>query len=57
MMREKAMLMSSLAELDDLLGSLKSHSNELKNESIQNEVFSLQKKKSMQYFDREKCIY
>jgi hypothetical protein len=40
MMREKASLMSSLAELDDLLGSLKSHSKELKNESIQNEVFS-----------------
>jgi len=39
MMREKASLMSSLAELDDLLGSLKSHSTELKNESIQNEVF------------------
>lgn len=56
MMREKAMLMSSLAELDDLLGSLKSHSDELKNESIQNEVFSLFKK-AMQYFDRAKCIY
>lgn len=44
MMREKASLMSSLAELDDLLGSLKSHSTELKNESIQNEVFSFLRK-------------
>ncbi|CAB3359257.1 Hypothetical predicted protein [Cloeon dipterum] len=45
MLREKASLMISVAELDDLMGSLKSHTQELETEYTQNEtMLSVQQK-------------
>ncbi|XP_059490195.1 coiled-coil domain-containing protein 39-like [Neocloeon triangulifer] len=51
MMREKASLMTSVAELDDLLGSLNSHTQELETEYSQNETMLASQQKRLDLED------